>query len=139
MVTDPLKIASGQTTITIYCDYLNLAYTKEFQSANWITNLPSDGVYAGTYALAVNATAPHPWAARLWQEFMYSDQGQIIWLKGFVHPARFDDLARRKVIPASILKALPSPAIYAKVKFASLAQIAKAKAKVNADWAAKTG
>jgi putative spermidine/putrescine transport system substrate-binding protein len=56
-----------------------------------------------------------------------------------VHPARFDDLARRKVIPRTILSALPSPAIYAKVKFASLAQIAKAKAKVNAEWASKTG
>jgi putative spermidine/putrescine transport system substrate-binding protein len=135
----PQTVASGQTPISIDWDYLNLAYTKEFPSANWITNLPSDGVYAGPYAQAVNATAPHPWAARLWQEFMYSDQGQIIWLKGFVHPARFDDLARRKVIPASISKALPSPAIYAKVKFASLAQIAKAKAKVNADWASKVG
>jgi putative spermidine/putrescine transport system substrate-binding protein len=135
----PQTVASGQTPISIDWDYLNLAYTKEFPSANWVTNLPSDGVYAGPYAQAVNATAPHPWAARLWQEFMYSDQGQIIWLKGFVHPARFDDLARRKVIPASILKALPSPAIYAKVKFASLAQIAKAKAKVNADWTSKVG
>jgi putative spermidine/putrescine transport system substrate-binding protein len=133
----PQTVASGQTPISIDWDYLNLAYTKEFPSANWATSLPSDGVYAGPYAQAVNATAPHPWAARLWQEFMYSDQGQIIWLKGFVHPARFDDLARRKVIPATILRALPSPAIYAKVKYASLAQIAKAKAKVNSDWAAK--
>ena len=77
---------------------------------------------------AINATAPHPWAARLWEEFLYSDQGQIIWLKGFAHPARFDDLATRKVIPKSLLSALPSAALYAKVKFASIGQQTAAKA-----------
>ena len=41
------------------------------------------------YCQAINATAPHPWAARLWQEFLYSDQGQLLWLKGYSHPARF--------------------------------------------------
>ncbi len=52
-----------------------------------------DGVYGGYYAQAVNATAPHPYAARLWEEFIYSDQGQLLYLKGFAHPARFNDLA----------------------------------------------
>src|SRR3954463_2456861 len=63
--TTPATVASGQTPISIDWDYLNLAYTKEFPSANWLTNLPADGVYAGPYAQAVNASAPHPWAARL--------------------------------------------------------------------------
>ena len=31
---------------------------------------------------------------------MFSDQGQIIFLKGFTHPARFNDLAKRKKLPA---------------------------------------
>ena len=48
----------------------------------WGFTIPSDGVYGGYYCQAINATAPHPWAARLWEEFLYSDQGQIIWLKG---------------------------------------------------------
>ena len=63
----------------------------------------------------------------------------MLWLKGFVHPARFNDMAARKVIPASLIKALPSPAIYAKAKFASLGQITKAKAKINTEWPAKVG
>jgi len=43
------------------------------------------------------------------------------------------------VIPANLLKALPSPAAYAKVKFASLGQLSRAKAKINSDWSAKVG
>jgi putative spermidine/putrescine transport system substrate-binding protein len=135
----PQTVQSGQTPISIDWDYLNIAYTAEFPSARWITNIPADGIYGGYYCQAVNSQPPHPWAARLWQEFIYSDQGQLIWLKGFTHPARFQDLAKRKVIPAALLKALPSPAAYAKVKFASLGQQAKAKALVNSEWSAKVG
>ena len=89
----PQTVASGQTPIVLDWDYLNLAYGKEFPAAKWTTTIPADGVYGAYYCQAVNATAPHPWAARLWQEFCYSDQGQILWLKGYAHPARFDDLA----------------------------------------------
>jgi putative spermidine/putrescine transport system substrate-binding protein len=135
----PQTVASGQTPIVIDWDYLNLAYGPEFPAAKWVTNIPADGIYGGYYCQAINSAPPHPWAARLWQEFIYSDQGQIIWLKGFTHPARFNDLARRKVIPASLLKALPSPAAYAKVKFASLGQLSKAAAQIKAEWPAKVG
>ena len=130
---------SGQTPIDIDWDYLNIAYTGEFPSARWTASVPTDGIYGGYYCQAINSAPPHPWAARLWQEFIYSDQGQLIFLKGFSHPARFKDLAKRKKIPASLLKALPSPAAYAKVRFASLSQISKAKAKINAEWSAKVG
>jgi putative spermidine/putrescine transport system substrate-binding protein len=137
--TTPQTVASGQTPISIDWDYNNLAYVKEFPAANWGVSIPSDGVYAAYYAQAINATAPHPWAARLWEEFCYSDQGQIIWLKGFSHPARFNDLAQRKVLPKNLLAALPSSALYAKVKFASLSQQTKAKAKIASDWPSKVG
>ena len=135
----PQTVASGQTPISIDWDYLNLAYVKEFPSAKWQVVIPSDGIYGGYYCQAINAQAPHPWAARLWQEFVFSDIGQLIWLKGFTHPSRFQDLAARKVIPASLLKALPSPAAYAKIKFASLGQLAAAKAKLASDWPKKVG
>jgi putative spermidine/putrescine transport system substrate-binding protein len=137
--TTPQTVASGQTPISIDWDYNNLAYIKEFPAANWGVTIPSDGVYGGYYAQAVNATAPHPWAARLWQEFIYSDQGQILYLKGFAHPARFNDLATRKVLPKSLLAALPSPALYAKVKFANLGQLSKAAAKIASEWPSKVG
>jgi putative spermidine/putrescine transport system substrate-binding protein len=137
--TTPQTVASGQTPISIDWDYNNLAYAKEFPAAKWGVSIPADGVYGGYYAQAVNKTAPHPWAARLWEEFCYSDQGQIIWLKGYSHPARFNDLAARKALPKALLAALPAPSLYAKVKFASIAQQTKAKAKIASDWPSKVG
>ncbi len=137
--TTPQTVASGQTPISIDWDYNNLAYVKEFPAANWAVTIPSDGVYGGYYAQAINATAPHPFAARLWEEFVYSDQGQILFLKGFAHPARFNDLANRKVLPKALLDALPAPSLYAKAKFASLAQQTAAKTKIASDWPTKVG
>ncbi|MHB8469722.1 MAG: ABC transporter substrate-binding protein [Gaiellaceae bacterium] len=135
----PQTVASGQTPISIDWDYLNLAYAKEFPSAGWKTIIPADGVYGAYYAQAINATAPHPWSARLWEEFLYSDQGQLLWLKGYSHPARFQDLAKRKAIPKALLAALPPASIYAKVKFASAAQQTAAKAKIASEWPSKVG
>ena len=135
----PQTIASGQTPIVIDWDYLNLAYIKEFPAARIAVSIPSDGVYGAYYCQAINATAPHPWAARLWQEFLYSDQGQLLWLKGYSHPALFSDLVARKVVPAALLKALPNPASYSKVKFASVAQNNKARATLTTEWPKRVG
>jgi putative spermidine/putrescine transport system substrate-binding protein len=137
--TTPQTVASGQTPISLDWDYNNLAYVKEFPAAKWKITLPSDGVYGGYYCQAINATAPHPFTARLWQEFLFSDQGQILYLKGFAHPARFTDLVGRKVIPKALLAALPSAAIYNKVKFASQGQLTKAAAQIKAEWSSKVG
>jgi putative spermidine/putrescine transport system substrate-binding protein len=137
--TTPATVASGQTPISIDWDYNNLAYIKGIPAAKWGVSIPSDGVYGGYYAQAVNATSPHPYAARLWQEFIYSDQGQILYLKGFAHPARFNDLAQRKVLPKALLNALPPPALYAKVKFASIGQQTAAKNLIAAQWPTKVG
>jgi len=130
----PQTVASGQTPISIDWDYLNLAYGKEYPAADWKTVIPKDGVYGAFYAQAINANAPNPWAARLWEEFLYSDQGQLLFLGGYSHPARFPDLSKRNKIPASMLAVLPPASLYAKVKFASDAQQTAAKAKIAGDW-----
>jgi len=137
--TTPQTVASGQTPISIDWDYNNLAYIAEFPAAKWKVNIPSDGVYGGYYCQAINATAPHPWTARLWEEFLYSDQGQILYLKGFAHPARFTDMVGRKVIPKALINALPAASIYNKVRFASLGQISRAAAQCKAEWPSKVG
>jgi len=137
--TTSATVASGQTPISLDWDYNNLAYVKEFPAARWAVNIPSDGVYGGYYAQAINASAPHPWTARLWEEFYYSDQGQILLLKGYVHPARFNVLAKQNKLPKALLNALPPAATYAKAKFASLGQQTAAKNLIAEQWPAKVG
>jgi len=137
--TTPQTVASGQTPISIDWDYNNLAYVAEFPAARWKVMIPSDGVYGGYYSQAINKTGPHPWAARLWEEFLFSDQGQVLFLKGFAHPARFTDLAKRKKLPQALLNALPAASIYNKVKFASLGQQTQGKAVIVQQWPSKVG
>ncbi len=134
--TTPATIASGQTPITIDWDYLNLGYKPLLakQGIGFQVVIPKTGVYGAFYAQAINAKAPNPNAAKLWEEFLYSDQGQLLFLKGGTHPARFADLAKRHVIPPAMLKALPPATAYAKVKFATDAQQTKAKDLLTTDW-----
>ena len=70
---------------------------------------------AGVYIQAISAYAPHPNAAKLWMEFLYSDEGQLLWMKGYCHPIRNNDLAQRGVIPAEIAAKLPPAEGYAKL------------------------
>jgi putative spermidine/putrescine transport system substrate-binding protein len=135
----PQTIASGQTPIVIDWDYLNLGYAKEFPAARITTSIPSLGAYGAHYCQAISNWAPHPWASRLWQEFLYSDAGQLLWLKGYSHPARFADMTRRKVVPKALIAALPAPALYSKVRFASPSQNTRARATINAQWPSKLG
>ncbi len=135
----PQTIASGQTPITIDWDYLNLGYGKAFPAAKIRTVIPSDAVYGSHYCQAINASAPHPFAARLWQEFLYSDQGQLLWLRGYSHPALFTDMVGRKVIPKALLNALPNPTAYSKVRFASVGQVDRARAAITTEWPKKVG
>jgi putative spermidine/putrescine transport system substrate-binding protein len=137
--SSPQTVASGQTPISIDWDYLNLGYVKEFPAANWKVTIPADGVYGAYYCQAINAHAPHPWSVRLWEEFLYSDQGQLIFLKGYSHPARFQDLAKRNVIPKSLLSVLPPASLYAKIKFSTNGQQTAADAVIQKEWPAKMG
>ncbi|HEX2894388.1 MAG TPA: ABC transporter substrate-binding protein, partial [Marmoricola sp.] len=71
----PATIESGQTPVVIDWDYLNAAETAKLPT--WKVVVPSDGApVAGYYYQAINKDAPHPAAARLWEEFLYSDAGQ---------------------------------------------------------------
>ena len=75
---------SGKTPVTMRWDYNALANRdKTDGNPNIGVIIPASGVVAGVYVQAISAYAPHPNAARLWMEFLYSDEGQIIWLKGY--------------------------------------------------------
>ena len=70
-------------------------------------------------------------------EFLYSDEGQNIWLKGYCHPIRFNDMQSRNVIPADLLSKLPSFA--GPVAFPTIDQINTAKQVIADQWMAAVG
>ncbi len=134
----PANIANGQTPITIDWDYLQTGYSDEFEGKlDWRVQVPGSGVFGNYYVQAINADAPNPFAARLWQEFLYSDEGQLLWLEGYSHPARFDDMVKRDVIPQNLLDKLPPPEAYEKVEFPTQKQTDAATAQLKEEWGSK--
>jgi putative spermidine/putrescine transport system substrate-binding protein len=132
------NIAKGVTPVAIRWDYLLLAARDEYKANQPMTvNIPATGHYAGPYFQAISKYAPNPNAAKLWEEYLYSDAGQLMWLKGYTHPARFADLAKRNVIPMTLLDKLPPVEAYKNVRFANAKQISDAQTVLTQQWGPK--
>jgi len=126
--------ARGETPIIIQWDYLALADRDTFAgNPNTEIVIPTSGRFAGIYVQAISAYAPHPNAAKLWMEHLYSDEGQLIWLSppGYCHPIRQPDMEARGVIPQDVMDKLPS--IEGAV-FPSLDQLTAARTLITEQW-----
>ena len=130
------NILSGEVKVAIKWDYLGLAVRDKAAGAPNITvTIPSSGSLASPYADIVAAKAPHPNAAKLWQELIYSDAAQLLFLKGYAHPIRFDVLNAAGKIPADMAAKLPSADLYKKVTLVTdIAKITAAQTALGAGW-----
>ncbi|MGB3024829.1 ABC transporter substrate-binding protein [Paradevosia shaoguanensis] len=134
------SLAQGTTPIVIAWDYNALAWRDGFAgNPKAEVIVPSDAVLAGVYVQAISAFAPHPNAAKLWMEYLYSDEGQLGWLKGYCHPIRFNDLAQNGKVPQELLDALPPAEAYAKAVFPTVDDQNAAKAIITKDWDSVVG
>lgn len=133
-------IAQGATPIVIMWDYNGLS-ARETLKGNPPVDVvvPKTGVVAGVYVQGISAHAPHPNAAKLWMEHLYSDEGQLGWLNGYCHPIRFNSLAAENKIPKDLLDALPPAAAYEKASFPTVEDQDASKAVVTAKWDAVVG
>ncbi|OCW55654.1 iron ABC transporter substrate-binding protein [Hoeflea olei] len=133
-------LAQGATPIVAMWDY-NALSAKDTLAGNPPVEVvvPSTGVLAGVYVQAISAYAPHPNAAKLWMEYLYSDEGQLGWLKGYCHPIRFNDMAARGVIPQDLLDKMPPAEAYAKAYFPTLDEVNANKEAVVAGWDSVVG
>jgi putative spermidine/putrescine transport system substrate-binding protein len=131
----PATIESGQTPVVIDWDYLNAAETKKLPS--WKVFVPQAAVLGGYYFQAINKDAPHPAAARLWQEFLYSDQGQNLFLAGGARPVRADAMVKAGTIDSAAYEKLP--AVSGKPVILTQAQTDAATKYLADNWAKAIG
>jgi putative spermidine/putrescine transport system substrate-binding protein len=133
-------LAQGQTPILITWDY-NALSGRDTLNGNPPVDVivPASGVVAGVYVQAISAYAPHPNAAKLWMEFLYSDEGQLGWLKGYCHPIRFNDLSKKGAIPKDLLDKMPPAAAYEKAAFPTLEEQGAAKEEITKNWDSVVG
>jgi ABC-type Fe3+ transport system substrate-binding protein len=133
----PATVESGETPISLDWDYVNAGMTKTLADSgvDWQVNVPSDGLFGSYYSQAISKFAPHPAAARLWQEFLYSDEGQNIWLKGLSRPVRLDAMTEAGTVDKEALAALPE--VEGEVEFPDDEQQTAAQAVVAERWNAE--
>jgi len=135
VIADQGVIAQGETPVVMEWDYLALA-NRDALAGNPPLEIvvPSSGILGGPYAGAISAYAPQPAAARLWWNFVMSDEGQNLYLKGYAHPARFLDMAARGVIPDEMMAKLPPAELYQKATFLTVEQLNTSKAYITDNW-----
>ncbi|CAN5595370.1 extracellular solute-binding protein [soil metagenome] len=136
----PATVQSGATPIVLDWDYLNVGNAATLKKAGitWTTTVPSDGLVSGYYAQAISLSAAHPAAARLWEEFLYSQDsgaGQNGWLAGFARPIELTAMQQSKTADAAALAAVPA-VTDANPFTPTQAQITAAKAVVTQKWTA---
>jgi putative spermidine/putrescine transport system substrate-binding protein len=130
-------VAKGETPVRITWDYNGLAAIDSF-AGNPAAQVvvPASGRFAGVYVQAISAYAPHPNAAKLWMEYLYSDEGQLLWMKGYCHPIREADMRDRGVIPDDLAAKLPD---VSGAVFPTVAQLDAAKTLITTNWDSVVG
>ncbi|MEV8535407.1 ABC transporter substrate-binding protein [Streptomyces sp. NPDC051211] len=130
----PATVEKGETPISIDWDYLNAGYADQFKGkgVDWKVAVPTDGVYAQFYSQAINKEAPHPAAARLWMEFLYSTEGQNLWLKGYARPVLLPAMTTAGTADQGSVAKLPK--VEGTPNFPASAELDKAKATLAEKW-----
>jgi putative spermidine/putrescine transport system substrate-binding protein len=105
------NIQKGECPISLFWDFDALADKYSF-NMNLDVVIPSDGTVAGLYIQFITAGAPDANAAKLMLETEYSDEGQLAYAEGYVHPIRSS-----VTLPADLLAKFPPDSSYAGVKF----------------------
>ena len=87
-------IDSGQTGVVFDWTYNQASYKKELKDkgVNWKYKTFPKAQVVSYYNQAINKDAPHPAAARLWEEYLYTADAQNLWFKGGANPVLLEPI-----------------------------------------------
>lgn len=126
----PATIASGETPVVFDWSYNNIA---EKQNVPTWENVVLPGIaYGAYYNQAINVDAPHPAAARLWQEWIFSDTVQNLYLESGAFPVRLAAMEASGAVDPDALKA--AGGLPAELVGADEAQTEAANALLATEW-----
>ncbi|QCR44607.1 ABC transporter substrate-binding protein [Curtobacterium sp. SGAir0471] len=133
-------VASGETPVVIQWSYNNLAWGPAAGSSgneNWKTVVPEGQALGSYYSQAINKDAPHPAAARLWQEYIASPDAQNLYLQAGAFPSTLAAMEQSGKVDKDALEAAGGmPKDYVELTDAQVTDAAKVLA---AKWSATMG
>ncbi|MGW4562551.1 ABC transporter substrate-binding protein [Streptomyces sp. NPDC004561] len=132
--SDLTTVEDGRTPISINWGYINLHYADQLRGkgVNWQVAIPFDGSFAQYFALAINKDAPHPAAARLWQEYLFSPEGQNLRLRSYARPVLMDVMRQDGTLDQAAAARLPT--VEGTPQFPTEAQLEQARKTVIEGW-----
>jgi putative spermidine/putrescine transport system substrate-binding protein len=137
VIGNATTVASGETPIRIAWTYNALADKDSLKGNPPIeVVVPATGRFGGMYVQAISKYAPHPNAAKLWMEYLYSDEGQNAWLKGYCNPIRYDDMVAKATVDTAAQAKLPDTK---GTVLPTLDQITKASEVITKGWPTVVG
>ncbi len=133
-------VVSGETPVVIQWSYNNLAWGAAGGTAgnpNFKTVVLPGTAVGSYYNQAINVDAPHPAAARLWEEYLYTPEVQNLFLASGAYPSTLAAMVSAKTIDATVLAAVgAAPADFVQL---TAAQAKAAAAVLTSKWAAAIG
>jgi len=129
----PATVQSGQTPILVWWDYLLASEVSPVVKGFKIV-IPTDAQYAEYYYQAISKYAPHPAAARLWEEYLYSVVGQNFWLDGEVRPIEMAAMTKAGTINKKAAARLPKVPGNSQLRLPTNAQLITAQKVVARLW-----
>jgi putative spermidine/putrescine transport system substrate-binding protein len=109
----PALMERGEADVFVMWDFNALSYRDKIPNAgDYEILIPSDGSITSGYTTILNKNAPHPNAAMLAREYIFSDAGQTQIARGNARPIRADSLA----LPEDVRKKLIDGKQYAKAR-----------------------
>jgi putative spermidine/putrescine transport system substrate-binding protein len=134
--TSSASLSTGEAAVTFDWNYNYFGFREEVESAgvNLEVDVPVDGVFGDFYAQPITAQAPQPNAARLWVEWLLSDEGAAVYAASGAVPARYEAIVESGDAPAGIFDGLPPAETLAEIEFLDLDQRAAATALIVEQW-----
>ncbi|MCU1421431.1 MAG: transporter substrate-binding protein [Microbacteriaceae bacterium] len=105
-------VASGETPVVIQWSYNNLAWGAAGGDAgnkNFKTVVLPGTALGSYYNQAINVDAPHPAAARLWEEYLYTPEVQNLFLASGAYPATLAAMQTNKTVDTKVLATVGAP------------------------------
>ncbi|MCS5506578.1 ABC transporter substrate-binding protein [Curtobacterium flaccumfaciens] len=133
-------VASGETPVVIQWSYNNLAWGPAAGASgnkDWKTVVPKGQALGSYYSQAITKDAPHPAAARLWQEYIASPEAQNLYLQAGAFPATLSAMEKSGKVDQDALDAAGgAPKDYVEL---TDAQVADAATVLKAKWSSTMG
>jgi putative spermidine/putrescine transport system substrate-binding protein len=128
-------VVALQTPVVLDWEFISRTHTTSI--ATWQVVVPGTQILGSYYVQAINKDAPHPAAARLWEEYLYSTTGQNEWLRAGVRPVELAAMQTTGMLDPTAYAALPATTGLA--LFMTPTQAAAARTYLATTWAKAVG